>query len=78
MSVHSVNLSDAEGHLADLIKLLDSGDEVVIVRANGPEIRLVVQSEKKRERIFGLHEGDFYMSEDFNDSMPEGFLMGDD
>jgi hypothetical protein len=29
-------------------------------------------------RIPGLHEGQVWMSEDFNDSLPDSFWLGDD
>ncbi|MBE9215254.1 DUF2281 domain-containing protein [Plectonema cf. radiosum LEGE 06105] len=33
--------------------------------------------EQPKHRIFGLHEGQGWMSEDFNDSLPDEFWLGE-
>ncbi|NJN11923.1 MAG: DUF2281 domain-containing protein [Richelia sp. RM1_1_1] len=33
--------------------------------------------EQPKRRIFGLHEGQGWMSEDFNESLPDEFWMGE-
>jgi antitoxin (DNA-binding transcriptional repressor) of toxin-antitoxin stability system len=69
MSVHSISLQEAEGHLADLVKLADEGNDVVITRGDGPEIRLVIENNAKKRRIAGLHRGKIHVSETFDEPL---------
>jgi predicted DNA-binding antitoxin AbrB/MazE fold protein len=36
------------------------------------------QEEKKQERIFDMHAGNYWMSDDFDDELPDSFWLGED
>ena len=36
------------------------------------------QQDERRERVFGLHEGMGWMSDDFDDELPDSFWLGED
>ena len=77
-SVHSVSLQEAEGHLAELIKLADQGEEVVITHKNGTKVRLVIETRAKPNRVAGLNSGKGWISDDFDAPLDDTFLLGDD
>lgn len=76
MSMHSVTVDEANGHLAELIELVEKGDEVVITHHNQAKVRLIVCSNKKLSRIAGLHQNAIKMNDDFNEPLNEDFWMG--
>jgi len=77
MSTHTVNLDEAEGHLAELIELAQKGEEVVIAQKNKPAIKLVVCRRPGGKRVAGLHQGKVHLSNDFNDSLEDSFWTGE-
>lgn len=74
----SVNIHEAKTHLSALIAAVEAGEEVTISRANKPVVRLVaVENKPPKKRQFGLHKGNLlYMSEDFDDPLPDEFWLG--
>jgi Protein of unknown function (DUF2281) len=41
--------------------------------------KAIAESDRSRfQRIAGLHEGQIWMSDDFNDSLPDEFWLGED
>ena len=76
MSLHSVSLREAEGHLSELVELAGKGEEVVINLDNGAIVKLVVEQPADRERMFGLYEGKVQVSEDFDKELPKAFWIG--
>jgi antitoxin (DNA-binding transcriptional repressor) of toxin-antitoxin stability system len=65
MSTRTVSLQEAETRLRELIDLLDKGEDVEIVRDARPTIRLVVDRSRSKRR-FGQHQGQGWISEDFD------------
>ncbi|PHS14742.1 MAG: toxin-antitoxin (TA) system antitoxin [Kangiella sp.] len=76
MSVHSVTVDEANGHLAELIELVEKGEEVVITHRNQARIKLVACPSKSKSRVAGLHQNAIKMSDDFNESLGDDFWMG--
>lgn len=73
----SVNIHDAKTHLSALIAAVEAGEEVIISRANKPVAKLVAVESKPKKRQFGLHKGNvLYISEDFDDPLPDEFWLG--
>lgn len=75
MSTHTINIDDAEGHLAELIELVQKGEDVVICQKNQPLIKLVM-CEETEKRIPGLHKGSIRMSDDFDSTLDDSFWAG--
>jgi antitoxin (DNA-binding transcriptional repressor) of toxin-antitoxin stability system len=71
----TINIDEVADSLQAAIALTKNGDEVV-VEENGEPVAKVTHMEKPRqikERVFGLGEGKVWMSEDFDDELPDEF-----
>jgi prevent-host-death family protein len=73
----TVNMHEAKTHLSELLALALQGEEVIIAKANKPMARLVPLEQPKKPRIAGLHAGEgFWMSDDFDEPLPDEFWLG--
>jgi antitoxin (DNA-binding transcriptional repressor) of toxin-antitoxin stability system len=71
MSTKIVTVQEAEGHLLELIGLVEQGEEVVITYDDQPKVKLVPIVKPPQKRVFGQHRGQVWMSPDF-DEPPTG------
>lgn len=70
----AVSIEEASPRLEELVRLALEGTPVLITEAGTPLVRLVPVAEATDQpRIPGLHEGAAWMSDDFNDELPEEF-----
>lgn len=78
MALKRIDLNTTPLTLEELLATLDSETEVLLVRGGAPIARLLsVQEEPVLiERIFGLHEGGGWTSDDFDDELPASFWLG--
>lgn len=84
MKVTTVEISTNPPLLADLLALTAKGEEVLIAEHGKPLARLepvatspLSDSESALpKRILGLHEGQGWMSDDFNAPLPDEFWGG--
>jgi antitoxin (DNA-binding transcriptional repressor) of toxin-antitoxin stability system len=75
MSTKIVTVQEAEGHLLELIGLVEQGEEVVITYDDQPKVKLVPIVEPPQKRVFGQHRGQVWMSPDFDDPLPDDFWL---
>ena len=76
--IKTVTISEAQNQLAGLLALArDHGDEIIIEENGEPlaKITPIAEAEKTlpKQRILGLGEGTTWMSDDFNDELPDEF-----
>jgi prevent-host-death family protein len=71
----TVNIFEAKTQLSKLIEMAERGEEVIIARAGKPVARLTGIEAKKRPIRFGLLKGKIHVSDDFDDYLPEDFLI---
>jgi antitoxin (DNA-binding transcriptional repressor) of toxin-antitoxin stability system len=78
MVTKTVTVHDAQIQLPELLTLALEGNEVIIIDGDKSVVRLVpISSPKnKKPRIAGLDRGKIWVSEDFDDPLPEGFWTG--
>jgi len=76
MSTQTVNLDKVEKQLAELLAIVERGDEIVIARNGEPIARLASISHPKKKRIAGLNRGTIWTSEDFAKPLPDEFWLG--
>ncbi len=77
VSTKNVTLQEAEGHLGELLELVDQGEEVIITKGDQPCAKLVgISRLPGKPRTFGQHKGKAWMSEDFNAPLPDNFWLG--
>ena len=70
----TISISEVRNSVRTLIALTKNGDEIVL-EENGEaivKITPLVKREKK-ERVLGLGNGNYYMSDDFDDELPDEF-----
>ena len=73
MSTKIVTVQEAEGHLLELIALVEQGEEVVITHNDEPKVKLVALVKPPPKRVFSQHRGQVWMSPDFDDPLPDDF-----
>jgi len=65
-----VNMHEAKTTLSRLVELVESGEEVIIARADRPVARLV-PIEKAQPRTLGQWQGRVWMADDFDAPLPD-------
>ena len=74
--MQTYNIHQAKTHLSELVALAESGEEVVIARANKPAVRLVPIAPQPKQRVAGLGAGTVVlMTDDFDDYLPAELLL---
>ena len=75
----TLTVAEAQGKLSQLLELAQSGHEVIIQDSKQGKARLVpiVGPTSSEPRRFGLHEGEVWMSDDFNAPLPDSFWLGE-
>lgn len=77
-----VNMHEAKSQLSKLVARAEAGEDVVIARDGKPAVRLtpVQPGNSWARRVAGTLEGQIWMSDDFDDPMPEleAAIYGDD
>ncbi len=63
--MYTLNVDEAQGRLAELMRDAAAGEEVVIAQEDGTAVRLVPVEPQGRPR-FGSARGMFTMSDDFD------------
>lgn len=72
----TVNVDEAKNQLQDLLALALEGHDVIITDGGRPLARLVPVTSSKSKRIAGLNRGKVWVSEDFNEPLPDEFWVG--
>jgi antitoxin (DNA-binding transcriptional repressor) of toxin-antitoxin stability system len=75
MTMRTITLEEAQGHLAEIIANLPPGEEVVITRDEKPvaTVRATPPAAARKPRQLGTLKGTvLYIAPDF-DAIPEGF-----
>ena len=68
------NMHAAKTHLSRLAERAANGEEIVIARAGKPLARLTALEGKPRTRTIGFwKDEDVWISEDFDDPLPDDF-----
>ncbi len=69
-----VSISEAQTQLQGLLALTRNGDEIIIEENGEPLARLVpIEKFELKQRILGLGKGKTWMSDDFDDELPDEF-----
>ena len=67
----SVNIGEAKSHFSELLARVQAGESIIIARAGKPIAVLAPYSESPKRRPLGMDDGKVWMSEDFDDPLPE-------
>jgi antitoxin (DNA-binding transcriptional repressor) of toxin-antitoxin stability system len=74
----TVDVEEAKERLPELVSLALEGNEVIISEGDRPVARLVPIPPTGQMRVAGLNRGAVWMSEDFDDPLPDEFWLGSD
>lgn len=73
----TVSVDEAQNKLPDLLAQALAGNEVIITEHGTPVARLVpLVVHHRKKRVAGLNRGTISTSEDFDDSLPDQFWLG--
>ena len=83
MALKTMDISEARIRFDELLSFVEAGDEIIIARDEKPMARLVpVQGAPAyvpgKKRTPGLGRGEGWISEDFDDPLPDEFWMGEE
>lgn len=77
MTTKTVDINEAKNQLRELLVMAKQGTEIILSSNDTPLARLVPLAEPSdRPRVAGLHQGAIWMSEDFDDPLPDSFWLG--
>lgn len=76
MVTKTIDIRDTQPLLDELLALTATGDEVLIVKGDQLVARLVPIGASLPKRIMGLDEGAIWMSDDFDEPLPDEFWLG--
>lgn len=74
----TIEISEFSGKLEDLVNSALAGEDIVIARDEMPLVRLTVVAAPLRKRVAGLSQGMAWISEDFDDPLPDEFWLGEE
>jgi antitoxin (DNA-binding transcriptional repressor) of toxin-antitoxin stability system len=77
MAPKIVTVEEAEARLLELIDLAEQGEEVVIAQGNQLKVKLVPVAQAPKKRMFGQHQGEIWISPDFDAPLPDDFWRSD-
>lgn len=75
----TIDIHDSSVDLATLVELARGGDEVILSEGDKPLAKLTPISPADTTtgpRIMGLHAGSVWISDDFDDPLPDEFWLG--
>ncbi len=67
--MREVGVHEAKTNLSRLLRQVEAGEDVVILRGGEPVAKLVRAAPRRRE--LGMDEGRFTVPDDFDDQLPE-------
>jgi prevent-host-death family protein len=77
MQTKTVDVHEAQTHLAELLSLVSAGTEIILTEGSTPLARIVpMAGATTTPRVAGLHPGALWTSEDFDEPLPEDFWTG--
>lgn len=74
MQSHTVNIHQAKTHFSKLIQAVVDGEEVIIAKAGHPLVKMSPIKPPKKKLKFGSMKGKIWISDDFDDPLPEDIL----
>lgn len=76
MHEKTVDLRQTPTNLQDLLSLIRTGTEIILTEGATPLARVVPIPSSSMPRVAGLHTGAIWVSDDFDEELPEVFWTG--
>jgi prevent-host-death family protein len=67
------NMHEAKTNLSKLVELANKGEEVILAKNGKPMVRLTPLARKEGYPPMGDWQGKVWMSDDFNDPLPDEY-----
>jgi len=77
MASITVPIAEAKESLAELVEQALQGETIFLGEEEQPLVRLVPTAVPSRKRIPGLNRGEIWMSDDFDEPLPDEFWLGE-
>lgn len=71
-----VDIRELASRLSEWLAFVAQGNEITVVQGETPLARLL-PPDAPAERVPGLHKGEIWISDDFDEPLPELFWTGD-
>lgn len=72
-----VDIRELSSRLTELLALVAEGNEVTVVKDEKPVARLMPPRPDVIERVPGLHRDMVWISDDFDEPLPDSFWVGE-
>ena len=69
----SLSIYEVQNHFPAFLNRVEAGEEIILERSGEP-IAKIVPLRKKGKRSLGKEKGKIWISDDFNDPLPEDLL----
>jgi antitoxin (DNA-binding transcriptional repressor) of toxin-antitoxin stability system len=76
MLTKSVDIHEAQKQLVELLSSIAAGTEIILTQDNTPVARLTSLPHANAPRMAGLHAGAFWVSDDFDEPLPDSVWVG--
>ena len=77
MITTTIDINEAQKHLAELVSSAKTGEEIILTKDNAPIARLTPLATAAMQRVPDLNAGSTWVSEDFDDPLPDNFWTGE-
>jgi len=78
MLTKTIDVREAQTSLKELLPLVAAGTEIIFAEGGTPIARLAPIALLTTPRVAGLHAGAIWISDDFNEPLPEEFWTGNE
>ncbi len=77
MPTKTIEVKQTQTYLKELLSLVHKGSEIILTQGNTPIARLVpIVPSSATPRVAGLHQDAIWMSDDFDEPLPDEFWLG--
>ncbi len=76
MLTETVDVQEVQTRFTELLSLMQQGTQVILAQDNIPLARIVPIASSTKPRVAGLHKGAIWISDDFDEPLPEEFWVG--
>ncbi len=77
MATKIIAADDMQAKIPDILALISKGDDIIIEKDSRPFAKLTAISGAVRKRIPGLNRGEIWVSDDFDEPLPDEFWLGE-
>ncbi|MEZ4528032.1 MAG: hypothetical protein R2941_19135 [Desulfobacterales bacterium] len=77
MASKIVAVRELQNNLSEIMAFIADGYDIIIEKDSKPFAKLIPFSDKTPKRIAGLNKGKIWMSDDFDEPLPDSFWMGE-